>query len=83
MQHHFFGETVNGEACLKLAEDMKEGSKFISKNHIPFIVYDSLYLGLCELWKNGRTETIIEQAANIYRKYGFSVDPHGIGWAIS
>lgn len=83
MKHHFFGETVNGEACRKLADDMQDGSTFIKKQRIPLATFHSLYFGLCEIWKNGRTETINEQAASIYKKYGFIVEPHGIGWSVS
>ena len=78
-----YGETVRGDACMKLARALEDGASFLRKHKAVQYVHFEMWDGLRELWRDGRTTTINEQAARIYRVYGFDVEEHGIGWAIS
>lgn len=83
MKSIVFGETVRGDACTDLARALEDGASFLRKHKTVPYVHFEMWDGLRELWKSGRTTTINEQAAKIYRKYGFDVDEQGIGWEIS
>jgi len=83
MKHPVFGETVRSDACLDLVQGLKYGAEFLRKHKTVPYVHFEMCDGLRELWKQGRTTTINEQVARIYRTYGFDVEEQGIGWAIS
>lgn len=78
-----YGETVRGDACMSLARALEDDAEFLRKHKsVPYVHFE-MWEGLRELWNTGRTTTINDQAAKIYRKYGFDVQEQGIGWAIS
>lgn len=81
MKHHIFGNTVNGQACANLKNFLEEHAEKGNKR-ITLAVFDDLWIGLQQLWKNATTETICADSKNVYEKMGFSVSPNGVGWKV-
>lgn len=83
MNHPVFGQTVRGDACERLRDELEDGAKFLKKYKVPPMIHSEMYFGLAELWRLGKVATIMEECADIYRKCGFEVTEQGIGWDIS
>jgi hypothetical protein len=83
MNHPVFGQTVRGDACERLRNELEDGAKFLKKHKVPPMIHSEMYFGLAELWRIGKTTTILKESMDIYRKCGFEVTEQGIGWSIS
>lgn len=80
-----FGKSVNVKACKILKELLKSHNldRIMAKKHIHQATIDELWIGLRDVWTDGVTETISEDARRIYAECGFVVSEKGIGWKVS
>ena len=76
---------INGQAVQKafdIANEIIEQGN-LKKYKITLSDFDGFYIGLQELYKAGKTETMTEAVKNLFVKCGFKAEPDGIGWKIN
>ena len=75
---------INSQAVQKAVDIINEITEKgnLKKYKITLSDFDGFYVGLQEIYKAGKTETISEAVKNLYIKCGFKAVPVGIGWKI-
>ena len=76
---------INGQAVQKAFDIVNEITEKggLKKYKITLSDFDGFYIGLQELYKAGKTETMTEAVKNLFIKCGFKAEPDGIGWKIN
>lgn len=73
MKDHVFGTAVNGDACLRIANAMKDQEAFQKKHNLRAYEYRLIKQCVREYWKDGNLGTYIDGVAEIFQQYGFEV----------
>ncbi len=83
MQSLYFGTTINGVACKRMIKAIKPSiperngyavNEFIRKYRLTLCDFRTVEDLLYELWENGEAQTYSAKVANVFARYGFSVE---------